>query len=297
MRAISVKVSFVVVVVVAAACAGESAEEVADPGAKEDAYGTGNLVELAIDSDLRCETRLRRAEEFGLEPGFRFAFGRVDLVRAQDADLFDMQVQVVIPGGTSFDVSDDTMTPEEVIDEGSAEPASGSIQGDVVSIDGESLSASAGSIEVRGAYLGAGELRLPGASAQVELACWQPKIEPRFRYDGAGACVDALGDSGRSPLPSHFVRGSGFGQCAVLEGDFGEDALSYNAMGGIDLRGADLSGAELFFAHLVAARLEGARMAGFEFGYAKVTGSLDEFTELPDLACPQPGPDYFRCLR
>jgi uncharacterized protein YjbI with pentapeptide repeats len=101
------------------------------------------------------------------------------------------------------------------------------------------------------------------------------------RFDAAlGACVDAEGAPATNDLPIEFVRETSFGECADLRDaalngeDFAMPDLALN------LRGALLDGATLHFANLSAA-LQGARLRKLVFGYAKITGGIDAFTELP----------------
>jgi hypothetical protein len=108
----------------------------------------------------------------------------------------------------------------------------------------------------------------------------RPSVFPA-RFDAAlGVCVDAEGAPATNDLPIAFVRETAFGECADLrdvalnDEDYATPDLALN------LRGALLDGATLHFANLSAA-LQGARLRKFVFGYAKITGSIDAFTELP----------------
>ena len=57
----------------------------------------------------------------------------------------------------------------------------------------------------------------------------------------------------------------------------------------IDLRGAVLDTATLYFAHIVDSQWEGADLTGFGFGYATLSGSMDEHTVWPEGPCSVDG--------
>ena len=83
-----------------------------------------------------------------------------------------------------------------------------------------------------------------------------------------------------------MVRDTGNGQCADLRWvELNEGEYQHAELVGWDLRGADLESAQLFFADLVDAQLEGANLGTLDYGYADITGSIDDFTDLPVEGC------------
>lgn len=115
----------------------------------------------------------------------------------------------------------------------------------------------------------------------VEVTCWTDDLPVPARYED-GACVDESGAPARNELPFAYVQRTGFGQCTTLAGELNGDAFGYPVFAGLDLRGADLREAKLHFAAIVDARFEGADLSSFEFGYATVSGSVDEHSTVPD---------------
>lgn len=94
------------------------------------------------------------------------------------------------------------------------------------------------------------------------------------------SCVDRLGAPALNHLPIEVVRESGFGECADLRGlslnggDFDMPDVS------MTLWGANLDNASLFQAAL-SGSFEGARLTNLDFGYATVSGTVDDATALP----------------
>ncbi len=122
---------------------------------------------------------------------------------------------------------------------------------------------------------------------EMVMSCWTEDVEPVFTYDAeSGTCLDEAGVEGTNPRSVEFVRETGDGECASLAWqDIGEGDHNYPDLDGWNLKGADLSGAELYFGNLVDAELEGARFDDFSFGYAEISGSVDEHTVLPSEGC------------
>ena len=155
----------------------------------------------------------------------------------------------------------------------------------------------------------------------VEMACWDPEIEPEFLYDTeTGTCTDDDGVTGTNPWPIHMVRETGDGECADLshamlnEEDYAYPSLEewnlqgavlkqanasranfqgatfYRALcaGGIfyeaDFSNADLSGADFKNADLRNANLSGANLLE-----ARVSGTDFSGANLD-------GAQLFRCL-
>ena len=128
---------------------------------------------------------------------------------------------------------------------------------------------------------------LTRAGEEHAVACYSSIWQPRYQYDSArGMCLDSSGAEGLNPAPVPVVRDSGMGQCADLRGQMlNENDLSYPEWRGFDLRGADLRDAELIFALIHDAQLEGADMGTMHYGYASITGTIDEYTIVPTDGC------------
>ncbi len=118
----------------------------------------------------------------------------------------------------------------------------------------------------------------------LEVACWGVDVPPTFafHYNAAtGGCEDSTGKVGRNAVPTPYLRETGQGACGQLRDLFlNEWNLYYPELVDWDLRGAQLAGAKLHFADLVTADLRGTDLRGFVFGYARVTGPADEFTQV-----------------
>lgn len=102
-------------------------------------------------------------------------------------------------------------------------------------------------------------------------------------YDSAvGGCVDVGGEPARNAIPIAVIRETGFGHCADVTAPLNANDFGYPLFTGWDLRGANLNGSGLFFANLIEARLEGAVLDAFPFGYAEITGTIDDVTAPPE---------------
>jgi hypothetical protein len=133
-----------------------------------------------------------------------------------------------------------------------------------------------------------GTLSLPLADGgELRATCWSGDLALGFAYDAAsGRCVSGDGGEGRNRLPIGFVREMGSAVCADLAGVALEEGdYSYPTLAGWDLRGAGLRQASLHFADLLEADLRGADLTELDFGYARVTGTVDAHT----LPQPLPG--------
>ena len=134
----------------------------------------------------------------------------------------------------------------------------------------------------------------------VPATCWPADITFPASYDATtGGCVDEAGNAATNELPWMFVVRTGFGQCTKFEGQLNQEAFGYPTFDFYDLRGADFNDARLNFADLLRSQLEGADLTTFDYGYANVGGSLDEYTRLPaDGECTTDEADNtFTCLR
>lgn len=137
------------------------------------------------------------------------------------------------------------------------------------------------------------EIPLTCGTAETFATRW-----PRFD-DEVGGCVDVDGVAAAPGVaPLALVQAFGDGACVDLRGAaLNGDDLGYPILRGWDLRGALLDEASVLFADLLDADLRGAQLARLQYGYAHVTGRIDDDTALPEagrcvveqetLACEQ----------
>ena len=130
------------------------------------------------------------------------------------------------------------------------------------------------------------------------VACWFDDFEADFRYDPESQiCVDADSTWGWNPYPLPYTRDTLDGHCGLFEGVMlNEDFFGYPTWIGMDLRGAQMQGSQLFFANILEAQWEGANLTGMEFGYAFLTGSVDDATTWPEENC-ELDDDWLDCVR
>ena len=136
----------------------------------------------------------------------------------------------------------------------------------------------------------------PYGGSLNSVTCWEPDIEPVYSYNTLnGVCLNAEKEMGYNPWTIEMIRETGDGQCADLvfvelnEGDVAQPEFSW------DLRGSDLQYAQLNSAVLLDARLEGAQMDELYFYDSRISGSIDDFTRLPQ-GCEENGSDMV-CTR
>ncbi len=125
------------------------------------------------------------------------------------------------------------------------------------------------------------------------VTCWEPDIEAEFSYNELnGVCLNAEKETGFNPWTVEMIRETTDGQCAQLdlvslnEGDFEYPELSW------DLRGSDLRYAQLEAASFHNAQFEGARLDELYYWDSEITGSIDEFTILPN-GCEETGSELY----
>lgn len=132
------------------------------------------------------------------------------------------------------------------------------------------------------------------------MVCWHDSLSDRLGLEPLPDAPSTLDEGCPEPLnvvPLPFLRATGIGRCGRFDATLNGDDLSYPVLGDADLRGADLTEASLFFASLLDAQLEGADLRGFEFGYAEITGRIDEATRLPTESCEVEGGEELSCFR
>lgn len=115
-----------------------------------------------------------------------------------------------------------------------------------------------------------------------------------FRYDTlSGKCVNCRGETGYNPFDLEQVITTKSGECMkfssihlvhVLDTSQIENfiELGQNEIKGYNFNGADLDSTTLHFNDLINCNFKGAKMYNIEFGYARIYGKIDSFTERPE---------------
>ena len=118
-----------------------------------------------------------------------------------------------------------------------------------------------------------------------------------FHYDAlSGNCVNCKGEIGLNPFDINQIRTSKSAECMkfpamhlvfVLDTAKIENfiELGHNEIRDYNFKGADLDSTTLHFNELINSTFEGTKMSQVDFGYAKVHGKIDGFTEIPE-GCP-----------
>jgi len=128
------------------------------------------------------------------------------------------------------------------------------------------------------------------------VACWADDMQSTYTYRQDGRCLNEDGQEGLNSYTVSYLRETGNGQCTFYWAQaFDEMDYSYPSLSDWDLRGAQLNATSLHFANLVNARLEGAAFDMFDFGYAEITGSVDDHTTVSS-ACTIQG-DSVYCIQ
>ncbi len=73
--------------------------------------------------------------------------------------------------------------------------------------------------------------------------------------------------------------------------------FSYNIIKGYNFRGAFLSKSTLNFNYIEDGDFSGANMEHFSYGYAGITGTVDQFTILPKKGCEEVVNHQLECFR
>lgn len=128
-----------------------------------------------------------------------------------------------------------------------------------------------------------------------------------FHYDSlSGNCINCKGKIGLNPFDLNQINTTKSAECMkfpamhlvfVLDtteiDNFIE--LGHNEISDYNFKGADLDSTTLHFNELINSYFEGTKMSQLEFGYAKISGKIDEFTEIPE-GCPIEN-DSISCIR
>lgn len=124
---------------------------------------------------------------------------------------------------------------------------------------------------------------------------------PVYRYNFAtGKCTSCNGQEGYNALDIEAIKVTKNAECVDLknqdliylwEGVTEDNKYSYNILDGYNFRGANFQKAYLFFNDIKDADLRGAKMGSFSYGYSRITGITDAYTELPTDGCDPKSPD------
>jgi hypothetical protein len=107
-----------------------------------------------------------------------------------------------------------------------------------------------------------------------------------------GKCEKCNGEEGYNSLDYNHIRSTKNAECTDLSNlnlvylldtvaidNFTE--LGYNILQDYNFKGCKFDTSILFFNHIYGASFEGADLSNLSYGYAVVTGKIDEFTILP----------------
>lgn len=113
-----------------------------------------------------------------------------------------------------------------------------------------------------------------------------------YKYDlSSGKCMNSDKQVGYNDLVLERVRGTKDAECMDLTGlellslDIvitEKNRFAYYELKNWNFRGSNLNNAELFFNLIIDADLRGASFSELKFGYASVTGRVDQFSVIPD---------------
>lgn len=114
-----------------------------------------------------------------------------------------------------------------------------------------------------------------------------------FMYDEeSGVCKNSSGKAGFNEIDLDLIRATKDCECMKftrievldLKGDTIQipRRLAYEELRGYNFKGAVLDSCELFFNNIIEADLRGADLSTLQYGYAVVTGRIDEFTKVPN---------------
>ena len=116
-------------------------------------------------------------------------------------------------------------------------------------------------------------------------------IDSVFYYDSLnGECVNCRGEFGLNPYNLNQIRLTKNAECMkfpamhlvfVLDTLNIENFREYanNDIQEYNFKGADLDSTNLYFNQLINCNFEGAKISQIEFGYARINGKIDSYTE------------------
>jgi hypothetical protein len=119
-----------------------------------------------------------------------------------------------------------------------------------------------------------------------------PDYEGRYTYNvHNGRCENISGEVGFNEFDVDFIRKTKDCECVKLSKieilDLAGDTiaipqrLAYYKLTGYNFKGSVLDSCELFFNYIVRSDLRGADLSTLQYGYAFVTGRVDDFTKVP----------------
>jgi hypothetical protein len=119
-------------------------------------------------------------------------------------------------------------------------------------------------------------------------------IDSIFYYDSLnGECVNCKGELGLNPYNLNQIRLTKNAECMkfpAMHLVFILDTLNienFNEYANNDIqeynfKGADLDSTNLHFNQLIKSNFEGAKISQINFGYARINGEIDSYTEYPE---------------
>ena len=120
----------------------------------------------------------------------------------------------------------------------------------------------------------------------------------RFYYNfTTGKCVNGEGKEGYNPIDTVQAQETRNCECMdlsnhdlywLLKGANLAHSKSYSKLQDYNFRGAKMDSSSLLFNSIIEADLRGAKMKYLAYGYAKITGLIDQYTELPPAGCQLP---------
>jgi hypothetical protein len=138
----------------------------------------------------------------------------------------------------------------------------------------------------------------PPCGFEIYMSCWEPNQQQSgFQYDsGTGKCINADQEEGLNYKPVEYIRETKDGECADLRWNSLDEMVPFE----ITLSDWNLAGAKLTDAWLSSpvdsdgnaahvslkdAALEGADLSGMNVLEGSIFGSIDGYTQLPDMDC------------
>jgi hypothetical protein len=138
-------------------------------------------------------------------------------------------------------------------------------------------------------------------------ACTTEDLCDRYRYDiSTGKCKNCNGETGLNQFDRDYIRSTKDAECFDLSRQelillhkkkIKSGSLAYDSLVGYNFKGAKLDSAQLFFNFIFNADLRGTDLSTLQYGYASVTGLVDQYTILPLEGSCKVSPDSLSCYR
>ena len=126
-----------------------------------------------------------------------------------------------------------------------------------------------------------------------------------YQYnDATGKCLNCEGKEGYNPLNIEQAQATKNCECMdlskqelywLLKGSNTRERVSYKILDGYNFRGAKMDSSTLFFNSIINADLRGTKMKNLAYGYGRVNGLIDKYTELPVNGCQPQNNDSITC--